>query len=47
MLREKRIQVDILEDEEGIALYAAYNKEKPAQALEDWKGLAAVLHRTT
>jgi cytosine/creatinine deaminase len=47
LLREKGIQVDILEDEEGIALYAAYSKEKPAQALEDWKGLAAVhaLHR--
>lgn len=45
MLREKGMQVDILEDEVGIALYAAYNKEKPAQALEDWKGLAAVRHR--
>jgi cytosine deaminase len=42
MLRERGIQVDILEDPEGIALYAAYHKEKPAQALEDWKGLAAV-----
>jgi cytosine/creatinine deaminase len=45
LLREKGIEVEILEDEEGIALYAAYNKEKPAQALEDWKGLAAVHHR--
>jgi creatinine deaminase len=47
LLRDKGIQVDILEDPEGIALCAAYYKEKPAQALEDWKGLAAVLHQTT
>src|ERR1700684_1777002 len=42
MLREKGIQVDILEDPEGIAFYAKYRKEKPEQDLEDWKGLAAV-----
>ncbi len=42
MLREKGIRVDVLEDPKGIALYAKYRTEKPAQDLEDWKGLAAV-----
>ena len=42
MLREKRIRVDVLEDQEGIDLYARYRREKPEQDLEDWKGLAAV-----
>lgn len=42
MLRQKGVQVDILEDPEGIAFYAKYRKEKPAQDLEDWKGLAEV-----
>jgi len=42
LLRQKGIQVDILEDPEGVAFYAAYRREKPDQDLEDWKGLAAV-----
>ena len=42
MLRQKGVQVDILEDPEMIAYYAKYRKEKPEQDLEDWKGLAAV-----
>jgi cytosine deaminase len=42
MLRQKGVQVDILEDPDMIALYAKYRKEKPEQDLEDWKGLAAV-----
>jgi len=42
MMRDKGVQVDILEDPEGIAFYAKYRKEKPYQDLEDWKGLAAV-----
>ncbi len=42
MLRQKGIQVDILEDPECVAFYAKYRKEKPDQDLEDWKGLAAV-----
>ncbi len=42
LMREKGVQVDILEDPEGIALYAKYRKEKPDQDLEDWKGKAAV-----
>lgn len=42
MLRQKNVQVEILEDPKGIALYAKYRKEKPELDLEDWKGLAAV-----
>ena len=42
LLRQHGVQVDILEDPDGIALYAKYRKEKPDQDLEDWKGLAAV-----
>jgi len=42
MLRAKGIAVDILEDPAGIALYAKYAREKPAQAAEDWKGMAAI-----
>lgn len=42
LLRQKGVLVDILEDPEGIALYATYREEKPEQDLEDWKGLAAV-----
>jgi len=46
MLRQKGVQVDILEDPEGVAFYAKYRKEKPDQDLEDWKGLAAVRKAT-
>jgi cytosine/creatinine deaminase len=42
LMREKGVQVDILEDPEGIALYAQYRTEKPDQDLEDWRGVAAV-----
>jgi cytosine/creatinine deaminase len=42
MLRKKGVQVDILEDPEGIALFARYLKEKPDQHLEDALGLAEV-----
>jgi creatinine deaminase len=42
MLRQKGVQVDILEDPDMVAFYAKYKKEKPDQDLEDWKGLAAV-----
>ena len=42
MLRKKGIQVDILEDQDGIALYTKYRKEKPDLDIEDWKGLAGV-----
>src|SRR5207302_36650 len=42
LLRKKGVQVDILEDPEGVSFYAKYRKEKPNQDLEDWQGLAAV-----
>jgi cytosine deaminase len=42
LIREKGVQVDILEDSEGIALFAKYQKERPDQLLEDAYGLAAV-----
>ena len=42
MLRAKGVRVDILEDADGVALYAKYRKEKPDLDMEDWKGLAAV-----
>ena len=42
LLRKKGVLVDILEDLQGIALYAKYRAEKPDQDREDWKGLAAV-----
>jgi len=41
-LREKGVQVDILEDPVGVALFAKYSKEKPEQVLEDVGGLAEV-----
>jgi cytosine deaminase len=42
LLRSKGIPVDVLEDQQGIALYKKYREEKPELDLEDWKGLAAV-----
>ena len=42
LLQEKGVQVDILEDQLGIALYARFRTEKPEQDLEDWRGLSAV-----
>ena len=42
MLRDHIVQVNIVEDQKGIALYAKYRREKPDQDTEDWKGLAAV-----
>jgi len=42
LLREKGIHVEILEDKQGIELYARFRAEKPDQDLEDWQGLSAV-----
>jgi creatinine deaminase len=42
MLRQKGVEVDILEDPAGIAFFAKYLREKPDQHLEDAHGLAAV-----
>src|SRR5215831_14740644 len=39
-IRDKGVQVQILEDQLGIELYAKYRREKPDQDVEDWKGLA-------
>jgi creatinine deaminase len=47
LLRQKGVQVDILEDPEGVDFYAKYRREKPDQDLEDWKGLAAVRKAAT
>jgi cytosine deaminase len=47
LLRQKGVQVDILEDPEGIALFQKYLKEKPDQHLEDAYGLAAVRKAAT
>jgi cytosine deaminase len=45
MLRDKGLRVDILEDQNGIALYRKYRAEKPELDIEDWKGVAAVRKR--
>ncbi len=42
LIRKKGVKVEILEDPEGVALFARYLKEKPDQHLEDAYGLAAV-----
>jgi cytosine deaminase len=42
MLRQKGVQVDILEDPEGIVFFKKYWTEKPNQVLEDCWGVAAV-----
>jgi cytosine deaminase len=42
MLRNKGVQVDILEDAEGVAFYDKYKKEKPNQHKEDVAGIAGV-----
>lgn len=42
LLKEKNVQVDILEDQVGIDLYGSFRAEKPDQDLEDWQGLSAV-----
>lgn len=45
LLKEKGVRVDILEDHQGIELYARFRSEKPEQDLEDWQGVRA-LHRS-
>ncbi len=42
MLKGKNIQVDIIEDKQGIELYKKYALEKPELNIEDWKGKAAL-----
>jgi cytosine deaminase len=47
MLRQKGVQVDILEDPVGVALFARYFRDKPEQHLEDAGGLAEVRKAAT
>lgn len=42
MLTDKGIQVDTLEDQDIITLYAKYRNQHPDLDMEDWKGLASV-----
>ena len=42
LIQKKGVTVEILEDPDGVALFARYLKEKPDQHLEDAFGLAAV-----
>ncbi|HTZ73163.1 MAG TPA: nucleoside deaminase [Candidatus Aquilonibacter sp.] len=42
MLRQKGVEVEILEDPMGVALFAKYFREKPEQHLEDARGVAEV-----
>jgi cytosine deaminase len=44
-LQGKGIQVDILEDQQGIELYARFRAEKPDLDLEDWQGKKNALHK--
>jgi len=41
-VRQKGVQVEILEDPEGVAFFAKYLREKPDQHREDAGGVAAV-----
>lgn len=41
LLRDQGIEVDILEDRQGIKLYARFRAERPELDKEDWKGLAS------
>lgn len=46
LLQERGVQVDVLQDQQGIALYAKFRREKPDQDLEDWQGLSALQENT-
>ncbi|MBF7054959.1 nucleoside deaminase [Halomonas sp. KAO] len=41
LLQSRGVRVDILEDSQGIELYARFRAERPELDLEDWKGLCA------
>jgi len=45
-LRSKGVQVDILEDLQGVELYGQFRQEKPDQDLEDWQGVSALCNHT-
>jgi creatinine deaminase len=42
LLKDKGIQVDIIEDTLGVALYYKYSQERPELNIEDWRGKAAL-----
>ncbi|TVS12158.1 MAG: nucleoside deaminase [Wenzhouxiangella sp.] len=42
LLRNKGVQVDILEDAKGIELYARFRSAHPDLDMEDWRGACAV-----
>ncbi|AEY00654.1 cytosine deaminase [Oceanimonas sp. GK1] len=42
LLQARGVQVDILEDSQGIELYARFRTEQPRLELEDWKGQSAL-----
>lgn len=42
LMRDKGLHVDILEDHQGVELYAGFRSENPEQDLEDWRGVSAV-----
>ena len=42
LLQSRGVQVDILEDSQGIELYARFRAERPELDIEDWKGVGAV-----
>jgi cytosine/creatinine deaminase len=41
-VRQHGVEVEVLEDPDGVALFAKYFKEKPEQHLEDARGVAEV-----
>lgn len=41
-LRKEGLQVAVLEDSQGVDLYAQFRAEKPKQDLEDWLGVSAL-----
>lgn len=47
LLREKGVQVDILEDPRGIELYARFRTENPRLELEDWREISALSRAQT
>lgn len=44
LLSSKGVEVDIIEDQQGIELYRNFRLQHPQQELEDWQGLAALKH---
>ena len=42
LLQRKGVDVEVLEDTTGVALYAKFRAQKPEQDLEDWQGVSAL-----